>query len=104
MVADDVDDFSALPAFAQKLLNDIVVFLWPVDTTAQGPDINEIAHEVEGLKFGILEKIQEDARLASTSAKVNIGNPACAITHCHYGKDLSARGMDDEKSGIVTFS
>jgi hypothetical protein len=104
VIADDVDDFGALPAFAQKLLNDIVVFLRPVDTTAQGPDINEITDKVEGLKFGILEKIQEDARLASAGAKVNIGNPACAITHCHSGEDLSARGRDGEKSGIVTFS
>lgn len=104
MIADDVDDFGALPAFAQKLLNDIVVFLRPVDTTAQGPDINEIADKVKGVELHILKKIQEDARLASTSAKVNIGNPACAVTHCHSGKDLSARGMDDEKSGIVTFS
>ena len=95
MVADDVDDFRSLPAFAQELLNDIVVFLRPVDATAQGPDVDEVPDKVKGVELHILEKIQEDAGFASARAKVNIRNPAGAITRCHAGDDLSAGGLDN---------
>ena len=93
MVADDVDDFRSLPAFAQEFLNDIVVFLRPVDAPAQGPDVDEVANEVERVELHILEKIQKDAGFASARAKVNIRNPTGAITRCHAGGDLSAGGL-----------
>ena len=93
VVADDVDDFRSLPAFAQEFLNDIVVFLRPVDASAQGPDVDEVADKVERVELHILEKIQEDAGFASARAKVNIRNPAGAVTRCHAGDDLSAGGL-----------
>lgn len=95
VVADDVNDFSSLPAFAQEFLNDIVVFLRPVDAPAQGPNVDEIADKVEGVELHILEKFEEDAGLASARAKVNIRNPAGAITRCHAGDDLSADSLDN---------
>ena len=95
VVADDVDDFRSPPAFAQEFLNDIVVFLRPVDAPAQGPNVDEIADKVEGVELHILEKFEEDAGLASARAKVNIGNPAGAITRCHAGDDLSADSLDN---------
>ena len=90
VVADDVDDFRSLPAFAQKFLNDIVVFLRPVDASAQGPDVDEITDKVESVELHILEKFEEDAGFASARAKVNIRNPAASITRCHAGHDLFA--------------
>jgi hypothetical protein len=95
VVADDVDDFRSLPAFAQEFLDDIVVFLRPVDATAQSPNIDQVAHKVKGVELHILEKIQEDAGFASARAKVNIRNPTGAITRCHAGDDLSAGGLDN---------
>jgi len=94
VVADDVDDFRSLPAFAQKFLDHIVVFLRPVDASAQGPDVDEVANKVEGVELHILQKIEEDASLASARAKVNIRNPASAIARCHAGCDLSTDEKD----------
>jgi hypothetical protein len=94
VVADDVDDFRSLPTFAQKFLNDIVVFLRPVDAPAQCPDVDEIADKVESVELDILEKFEEDAGFASSRAKVNIGNPAGAITSCHAAGDLSTDSLD----------
>ena len=94
MVADDVDDLGAFPAFAQKLLDNIVVFLRPVDASTQSPDVDEVANKVEGVELNILEKFQKDAGLASARAKVNIRNPASAIARCHAGCDLSTDEKD----------
>ena len=68
VVADNVDDFGSLPAFAQEFLNDIVVFLRPVDASTQGPDIDQVAHKLEGVEFHILQEIQQHAGFASTRA------------------------------------
>ena len=95
VIPDDVDDFGPLPAFAQKFLDDIVVLLRPVDASTQGPDIDQVAHKVEGVEFHILQEIQEHAGFASTRAEMNIRNPASAIARCHAEGDLFLGGKDD---------
>ena len=95
VIADDVDDFRSLPAFAQKFLNDVVVLLRPVNATAKGPNVDEVADKVEGVKLHILQKIEEDAGFAPTRAEMNVRNPTSAIARCHAGGDLSAGGADD---------
>ena len=85
VVPDDVDDLRSLAAFAQEFLNDVIVFLRPVDTPAQRPDVDEISHEIECVEFHILKEFEEVARFTAACAKVNIRNPAGAITRCHAG-------------------
>ena len=85
VIADDVDDFRSLSAFAQKFLNDVVVLLRPVNATAKGPNVDEVADKVEGVKLHILQKIEEDAGFASTRAEMNVRNPTSAIARYHSG-------------------
>ena len=46
VVSRDVDEPSAFPRLSEKLLDDIVVGLRPVDPSAQLPDINQVPHHV----------------------------------------------------------
>ena len=79
MVADDVNDFRALAAFAKELLDHIVVFLGPVDATAQGPDVDQVANEIELLKFGVPKKSDELTGLAPLGSQMHIRYPAGPI-------------------------
>ena len=95
VVADDVNNLRPLPAFTQKFLDDVIMFLWPINATSQGPYIDEVTDKVEGVKLHILQKIEEDAGFAPTRAEMNVRNPTSAIARCHDGGDLSAGGADD---------
>ena len=76
-------------------MNDVVVLLRPVNAAAKGPNVDEVADKVEGVKLYILQKIEEDAGFAPTRAEMNVRNPTSAIARCHAGGDLSAGGADD---------
>ena len=89
VIADDVNDLRPLPAFAQKFLDDIIMFLRPINTTTQGPYVDEISDEIEGVKLHIPQKCEQGACLASSGSKVNIGYPAGAIARCHTRRNLS---------------
>ena len=72
VVADDVDDFGALPAFAQKLLNDIVVFLRPVEVLPQAPQIDHVTDEIQSVGVNIAKKIEQRGGVAAAVTEVNI--------------------------------
>lgn len=76
VVAHNIDDFGALAAFAEKLLDNVVVGLGPENASAKGPDIDEVAYEVEFLEFRIAEEIQKSAGVASPGSQVNVRYPA----------------------------
>jgi hypothetical protein len=79
MVPDNIDDLGAFAPFAQKLLKDIVVFLRPINRAPHRPDVDQITNDVERLKFGLAEKVQQLHRLAPSRPQVHVRNPTGSI-------------------------
>ena len=75
VVAGDVDDGGALARLAQHLLDDVVVRLVPVPAPLQLPAVDDVADEVEVLRFGATQELEERARLAPGRAQMGVGNP-----------------------------
>jgi hypothetical protein len=75
MVAGDVDDARPLARLAQELLDDIVVLLAPVPGAPHAPDIDDVADEIQIVRLGRAEKVQQKLRIASSRAEVHVGYP-----------------------------
>lgn len=85
VVAGNINDFCSLAAFAEELLNDVVVLLRPVDAAPQRPDVNQIPDQVECVELRIAQELEQGGGLASPRAEVNVGNPAGAVSRAHAG-------------------
>ncbi len=83
MVAWDVDEPSSFPGLAQEFLKDVVMGLGPVDAAAQLPDVDQVAHDVKGVKFMVAEKCKEGVDLAAPCTQMDVGDPASAIVRIH---------------------
>jgi len=105
VIARDINDAGAFARLAQHLLNHVVVFLRPMKTAAQGPDVDQIAHDVERFELIFSEKREERSGVAPPCPEMDVGNPGGTIT---------VRAIDDHvallskrrragKSSIVTF-
>jgi hypothetical protein len=57
VVAWDIDEANALAHFPQKLLNDVVVLLWPVPARLQAPAINDVPDEINRIGINIPQKV-----------------------------------------------
>ncbi len=85
VVAGNINDFCSLAAFAEELLNDVVVLLRPVDAAPQRPDVNQIPDQVKSIELRIAQEFEQGGGLASPRAEVNVGNPAGAVSRAHAG-------------------
>jgi len=56
------------------------VLLRPINTAAQRPNIDQIAHNVERLEIVLPEKIQQRCGIAAACAQMRVGDPRGAIT------------------------
>ena len=74
----DVNKTRAFAGDAEELLDDVVMRLRPVKTTAEAPDINEVADDVEGFKFPLSQEIEQRFSLRASCAEMNVRNPASA--------------------------
>ncbi len=98
VVSRDVDEPSAFPRLPEKLLDDIVVGLRPVDPSAQLPDINQVPHHVEGVELVIPKEDEEVLHLAPAGAKVNVRNPARTEMSAHDRRgERGKRGKRDRR-------
>src|SRR5271170_4780576 len=70
VVTGDVDYSSTLSAFSQKLLDDVIVFLRPIDSTLQCGKVDQISNDIQRLKIVFSQKIQQRFGLADFVAKV----------------------------------
>lgn len=80
VIAPDVNEFGALPNLAQKLLQNIVMGLRPVDPAPDPPEVYDVANEVDSRRLVRFQKVQEGLGLASLGANTNVGNKVGAIT------------------------
>jgi hypothetical protein len=74
MIAGDENDTRSLAGFPEKLLQHVVVRLQPERTALQAPEIDDIAHEIDGVRVIVADKVEERFRLASARAEMNIGD------------------------------
>src|SRR5271157_932315 len=74
MIAGDENDSRSLAGFSKKLLQHVVVRLQPEGTALQAPEIDDIAHEIDGVRVVVADKVEERFRLASARAEMNIGD------------------------------
>ena len=79
VIARDVDDPRSFARLAQDFLDDVVVFLRPVDSAAERPDINQVTDDVEGVEFVFFQESEERIRAAAPRAQVDVGNPRSTI-------------------------
>ena len=53
MIAQDIDHAGAVTRFSQQILNDVIMFLWPVEALFQLPAVNNITNQIEGFTSGV---------------------------------------------------
>jgi len=53
MSARDIDHAGAVTRFSQQFLNDVIMFLWPVEALFQLPAVNNITNQIEGFTSGV---------------------------------------------------
>src|SRR5439155_9155499 len=70
VISRNVNYASALTGFTQYFLDDVVMLLRPINSTAQRPDIDEISHYVEHLKI-ILTEDRKSTRLNSSHVAIS---------------------------------
>ena len=68
VIAGDVDDARALAALAQHLLHHVVVRLRPVPARAQCPAVDDVSHQVYGVRVVVAEEIEQPLSLTATGA------------------------------------
>ena len=85
MVAGDVYHPRPLASGAQQLLDHVIVRLRPVDAPPHGPDVDQIAHNIERLKLVGAQKFQERIGGTAFGAQVNVGNPCAAVVFYRLG-------------------
>ena len=72
MVAGNVDDLGAVARFAQQLLDDVIMFLRPVETFFQCPAVNDIANEVKLFTSCMFEEVKKRFGLCPWRSQMRI--------------------------------
>src|SRR6516164_5463460 len=75
VVAGNVDDGRSLSRLAQDLLHDVVVRLRPEPAPTQLPAVDNVADEVQVLRFGVTQEIEKEERLTGGAPEMQIGDP-----------------------------
>ena len=65
MVTGDINYASSFPGLAQDFLDDVVVLLRPINSTAQRPDIDQIADDVERVEVIFAKEIEQRCSIAA---------------------------------------
>ena len=65
--------------FPQQFLNDVVVVLVPIPGLLERPVVDDIADQIERIRLGIFQKVQQHPRLRTPRANVEIGDPDGAV-------------------------
>ena len=59
MIAGNIDHARAVPRLAKQLLDDVIMFLRPVETFLELPAIDNVTDQIERLATRIFEKMEE---------------------------------------------
>ena len=72
VIAGDENNVSPFAGFAEQFLNNIVVRLRPIMFPAQPPEIHDIAHKVQLVKFCGAQKLQQAGGITAACAEMQI--------------------------------
>jgi hypothetical protein len=75
VVAGDIDYLGSFFGFTEDFSQYVIMRLGPKYTFFHAPDINDVAHQIKVIGFGVFEKIEEVVGFAAFEAKVHVGNP-----------------------------
>ncbi len=53
-------------------LNDFIVGFCPIPTALQPPDVDDVAHQIKVIGFGMAKKIEQKVRLTAARTKMDI--------------------------------
>ena len=59
MIARNIDHAGAVTRFSQQFLDDVIMFLRPVEAFFQLPAINDVADQIQGFTARIFQKMQQ---------------------------------------------
>ncbi|MGF6656117.1 hypothetical protein OKW34_006707 [Paraburkholderia youngii] len=79
VIAGHVDDLGAFARFAQHFLHDVVVGLRPVPAFLQLPAVDDVADQVQVLRFVVAQEVEQITGLAAARAEMDIREPDRAI-------------------------
>jgi hypothetical protein len=82
-------------------LDDVVVRLRPVETTAEAPYINEVANDVERFKLPLAQKIEQGVCLRTARSEMYVRYPACAKMLLLHGRHRGRNGTGINSEVIV---
>ena len=54
----DINYAGALACFTQNFLDHVVVFLWPINSAPQRPNVDQVPDDVERVELGLAQKIE----------------------------------------------
>lgn len=72
VISGDINYTGPLAGLAQDFLDDVVVLLWPINSAAQGPDVDEVSYHIKRLEIILPQKIQQRRCIAAARAQVSI--------------------------------
>ncbi len=85
VVARHIDHARSLARAAQEFLHHIVVRLRPVPATAQLPAVQNVANQIQRVRFVVLQEIEQELGLATGRAEVDVGDPERAVVAGRMG-------------------
>ena len=100
VISRNINYASTLAGLAQNFLDDVVMFLRPINSTAERPDIDKIAHNIERLEIILAKKIEQCCGVAATSAQMRVGDENAAV----LWSDALGKGSVHGSCGAVRVS
>ena len=89
VIARNIDELRALAGLAEELLDDVVVKLVPIPGLAQRPVVDEVTDDIELVRLGRLEKVEQLLGLRPSCSEMDVGNENRTIA---CGRSLSGSG------------
>lgn len=75
VVSGDVDYPRSFAGFSKDFLNNVIMSLFPIPRLAKPPEIDDIADQVEVIRFRLPKKIQQHVGIAASGSEVNVRDP-----------------------------
>jgi hypothetical protein len=79
VIAGDKYNARAFTRLPQELLQNVVMALWPVRSTANLPEIDDVADEIERLALDVFQEIEKRGCLRIAHSEVDIGKKHGAV-------------------------
>ena len=96
MVARHIDHARAVLGFAEQRAQHVVVFLWPVESAAQRPEVDDVTDEIERVALDTAEEVEQRSCVAAAGAEVYVRD--------EYAADSMARDIGSQELPQVGLS